>query len=138
MLLTKKPPFTDDLIYIDFSPRLRTSSHALINCLARKVIFSQLREIATVLRQLRCSCPNPFFLIRPNFAFPEKSLRQLSNFATPTSTTTRQAARQSFDTQASNCFTRSRTKRAHLDDTRQTAQTAQKKPPFVDDLFCFF
>ena len=40
----------------------------------------------------------------------------------------------SFDTQASNCFTRSRTKRAHFDDARQTAQTAQKKPPFMDDL----
>jgi hypothetical protein len=28
-----------------------------------------------------CNRPNPFFLIRLNFAFPEKSLRQLSNFA---------------------------------------------------------
>ena len=81
-----------------------------------------------------CSCPNPFFLFGLKSAFPKIALRQLSNFATTTSTTTRQAARQSFDTQASNYFTRSRTKRAHLDDARQTAQTAQKKPPIIDDL----
>jgi len=30
----------------------------------------------------RCDRPNPFFLIRPNFAFPEKSRHQLSDFAT--------------------------------------------------------
>ena len=76
-----------------------------------------------------CSCPNPFFLFGLKSAFPEIALRQLSNFATTTSTMTRQAARQSFDTQASNCFTRSRTKRAHPDDARQTAQTAQKSRP---------
>ena len=77
----------------------------------------QLRQIATVLLQ-NCSCPNPFFLFGLKSASPEKSLHQLSNFATTTSTTTRQAARQSFNTQASNCFTRSRTKRAHLDDAK--------------------
>ena len=67
----KKPPVMDDLIYIDFSPRLRTSSYASTNCLVRKVIFSQTRQIATVLTQL-------MFPSKPNF--PQKFKRNFPNF----------------------------------------------------------
>ena len=45
----------------------------------------------TLSNNINCDRPNPVFLIRPNFAFPEKNLHQLSNFATTTSTTTRRA-----------------------------------------------
>ena len=49
LIYIEKAAISDDLIYIDFSPKLRTSSYASTNCLERKVIFSQLRQIATVL-----------------------------------------------------------------------------------------
>ena len=46
-----------------FSPRLRAFSYVPTNCLARKVDFSQTRQIATVLTQ--CRCLKPFILFCP-------------------------------------------------------------------------
>lgn len=48
-MYTEKATIRGRLNLHRFSPRLRTSSYASTNYLAREVIFSQLRQIATVL-----------------------------------------------------------------------------------------